>query len=372
MSQALFHNGSPNLVWGEVLVLTGALIGRLDPIIPAMWKQVLAGNEPAFHDFAAQRSVETYAQAFQQRPVPLFLSNNMEDRLFEGEDMMNFFESYPGPKKLLLNQGIHATAEIGGLLDLPNNHVWVEAIAWLNRWLKDAPAPATDPLVDLQLRSDKRLREQFVHWPSTRLANLKFSMGPRGRASRGKLLPPGAGLAAPGNESISFARKTGFSAGLPIVGELFQVFVDTRITSALPFTSRNHAIWYYYKLERMTRVCGTPVLSVDVTPSASKFQLVAYMWSVNFLSTGTLITHGTTSCWNCTAGERITLKFQLRALCEDISGGIGLGLDMFSELYQPANTASDLKLTFHYSDAFSLTVPEVLAGDTSPEFSLVV
>lgn len=57
---------------------------------------------------------------------------------------------------------------------------------------------------------------------------------------------------------------------------------------------------------------------------------------------GTLISHGSMTCWNCTAGERGTHRITLRSLCEDLGGwgmgGVGLALNMFSELYQPANT----------------------------------
>lgn len=379
IESALFHNGSPNLIWGEVLVVSGELLGHLDPSVPAMWKQVLHGNESGFHDWAAERSVETFMGAFEERPVPLFLSSNMEDRLFSPEDMFNFFERYPGPKKLLLNQGIHATAEIGGLADLPWNHIWNEAIEWLNHYLKGTAGLQLDVLVDVQLRSDKSVRDKFYEWPSKRIASLDFEMGPRGVLGlHGSLLPPAASARAETggrlvNESISFSRKSGFNAGFPIIGEALQVFVDSRIASNLLFASKQHAIWYYTPLARKTRICGTPVLSLDFTPSASTWQLVAYLWAVNWADEGTLISHGTVSCWNCTAGERITREIQLRTLCEDVSGGLGLGLDLFSELYQPANTDGNLKMTFHYSTAFGLKVPEVLIGsDTSSEFAIVV
>lgn len=46
--------------------------------------------------------------------------------------MLNFFKYYSGPKKLLLNQGMHATSELSGLLNIPNNYIWKRAKLWLD------------------------------------------------------------------------------------------------------------------------------------------------------------------------------------------------------------------------------------------------
>merc|ERR1711933_370254 len=165
----LFKNRSPNQVWGNVLLASGSLTGRLEADIPEMWGQVLRGNETAFSDWSATRSAETFANRFKGRNVALLLSNNLEDRLFEPEDMLNFFQAYSGPKKMLLNQGIHASAEMNSLFGMPDNYVWKEVQAWLDRWLKKQPptnSSANSELVTVQVRSDMRIRERFTEWPS--------------------------------------------------------------------------------------------------------------------------------------------------------------------------------------------------------------
>jgi len=371
-----------------MLLATGQAAGRMDPVIMKMWKQVMAGNEPAFRDWAGERSPATYADALRARKVPLFLSSNLEDRLFEPQDMLDFFQTHPGPKKLLLNQGIHASAEMGGLMDIPFNHVWIEAKTWLDRWLKGAGEEEKDDevLVDVQLRSNRLVREKFAHWPSQRVAWLQYTMAPRGFLGlHGSLLPLSASsddlfFAASAatdvrrerQESISFARRTGIDAGIPIMGEVLQVYVDARITSNLFLASRSHAIWYYAPLGRQTRLCGTPELSLDITSSAAKWQIVAYLFSVDWKDQGTLISHGSTTCWNCTAGQRMRKQIELRTLCEDVHNGLGLALNLYSDLYQPANADSDLRVTFHYSDGFGLKLPEVLTGLSGQETPLVV
>eukprot|EP00439_Symbiodinium_sp_Y106_P047857 s1761_g6.t1 len=360
LQQALFKHNSPNLVWGEVLVVMAHVVGKPEPLLDEVWRQVLAGNVTAAQSFATLRSVLPYLPALENRSVPLFISNNFEDRLFYPEDAVALYEQYKGPKRLLLNQGVHASAEIGGLFGLPNNHVWLEVKKWLATYLKGEPGPSP-PAVEMQLRSNRAVREQFDVWPSSRLQRSTLVPSPRGRGFYGTLVPKGQEAPSTAFESISFGKMTGINGGLPVIGELMQVFVDHRITSNLLLSSRKHAIWFYKQVDT-ERLCGTPLLNLDMTPSHSKWQVVAYLLGVSRLTkVGTLISHGSLTCWNCTAGQRGTYQITLRTLCEDLGGlgmgGIGLALNMYSALYEPANSEEALTVDFHYSENFSLEIP---------------
>ncbi|CAE7032529.1 unnamed protein product [Symbiodinium natans] len=360
LQQALFKHNSPNLVWGVVLVVMAHVVGKPEPLLDEVWRQVLAGNVTAAQEFAALRSVLPLLPALENRSVPLFISNNFEDRLFYPEDAIALYEQYKGPKRLLLNQGVHASAEIGGLIGLPNNHVWLEVKKWLATHLKGEPGPSP-PAVEMQLRSNHAVREQFDIWPSSRLQRWELVPSPRGHGLFGRLVARGEEAPSAEFESISFGRLTGINAGLPILGELMQVFVDHRIKSNLLLSSRKHAIWYYKEIGT-ERLCGTPTLSLDMTPSHGKWQVVAYLLGVDRITkVGTLISHGSLTCWNCTAGQRGTYEITLRTLCEDLGGlgmgGIGLALNMYSALYKPANAEEALSMNFHYSGNFSLSVP---------------
>merc|ERR1712136_99384 len=148
LERALFEESTPNKIWGDILVKLANWLGHPEPTLQYMFDQVLAGNESAFKEFAAVRSPALYQAQLEARQVPIFFSNNMEDRLFHPQDTLDFFNSYSGPKRLLLNQGIHATAEIGGLVNFPGNHVWIEAKIWIAHYLKGAPA--SWPMVEMR------------------------------------------------------------------------------------------------------------------------------------------------------------------------------------------------------------------------------
>ncbi|CAK9087318.1 Peptidase_S15 domain-containing protein [Durusdinium trenchii] len=334
-----------------------------------VYRQMLAGNISGFAEFAQIRSVNL--SALEARKLPIFMSNNFEDRVFSPDDALAFLEHYKGPKRLLLNQGIHASAEIPGLFGL-KNHVWAEAKKWLHTYLKGEAYPAP-PLLEMQLRSNWATREQFDLWPSARIEYSTLVPSPRGTDLYGEL----ATKASPSEQvfdTITFSKATGISAGLPYVGEAMQVFVDHRIRSKLLSSSRQHAIWYYKEVSD-TRLCGTPRLTLDLTASHSKWQIVAYLFGVNRRTkVGTLISHGSVTCWNCTAGVRGTHHITLRSLCEDLGGwgmgGVGLALNMFSELYQPANAEESLAINLHYSSSFSLVVP--ITEKDAPNLSTIV
>eukprot|EP00913_Durusdinium_trenchii_P024289 g22803.t1 len=251
--EALFKGGSPSRVWGTLLVLLSHVVGKPERLLDQVYRQMLAGNISGFAEFAQIRSVNL--SALEARKLPIFMSNNFEDRVFSPDDALAFLETlscnipensnihrslqphYKGPKRLLLNQGIHASAEIPGLFGL-KNHVWAEAKKWLHTYLKGEAYPAP-PLLEMQLRSNWATREQFDLWPSARIEYSTLVPSPRA--------------------------------------------------------------------------------------SHSKWQIVAYLFGVNRRTkVGTLISHGSVTCWNCTAGVRGTHHITLRSLCEDL-GGWGMG-----------------------------------------------
>jgi predicted alpha/beta hydrolase len=358
--RALFENDSPALVWGNLLLQSGKILGREEASLQQMWDALIIGNRTALEEFSRERSAVTYKDVLEARQVPIFFSSNFEDRLFQPQDTLDFFTTYTGPKRLLLNQGIHATAEIGGLLLDPNNHVWVEVKKWLDKYLKGIDGPEW-PLVDMQLRCDWSVHEEFGTWPSDRIMYETYFTTPRGSGWYGGLAKT-AGSPSPAFETITFAKSTGISAGVPIVGELLQVYTDAPILSSLPTSLEAHSIWYNVDLSERTRFCGTPKLSLDFIPSHGKWQIVAYLFGVDWLTkTGTLVSHGSVTCWNCTAGDRQHRQIELRTMCEDLGklgmSGIGLALNLYSDLYQPANTADDFNVALVYSDAFNLQMP---------------
>jgi len=130
-----------------------------------------------------------------------------------------------------------------------------------------------------------------------------------------------------------------------VVGEVLQVWFDVPILTDILFVSTSSAVVYVSNpLPTALRLCGTPNVTLSITPNSQSYQIVAYLFDVDILGIGTLISHGPYTTYNATVNVSSTAFVPLRTLCYDVPPGhsVGLGINMFSVLYQPANSSSKL------------------------------
>ena len=268
LTSAFFWQGSPNVVWMELLLAPGAP-ARLEPGLREKMDRLIHGDHASLEGFIRERSpgLNGALARAARRGVPILMSNNFEDQLFLSNDALRFTETYSGPRKALLNQGVHASAELGGLFGLQDTYVWKEVSAWLDMWLLGVQNGANKTRVTMQLQADgpSGPREVFSDWPNKRVVAQRNYPQPRGWRLYGHLaLSPGSNA----TETLHFALFPGVSAGLPVVADPFQTYANIPITSALPVASRRANLVYLLPLPR-TRMCGVPTLSLDVTRAVS-------------------------------------------------------------------------------------------------------
>jgi len=248
----------------------------------------------------------------------------------------------------MLNQGIHASAEITGLFGLPN-YVWAKVRSWLDYWLKGIKNGILDePPVNFQLRNDHTKYISFRTWPSPEVVPTPFAFLPRGSNIFGKMERPGSG--SRGTDKISYGQNSGLFAGVPILGELLQAWFDVPIISELYLVNRTCAVVYLGNpLQDKIRLCGTPNVTLSITPNQNVFQVVAYLYSVDIIGIGTLLSHGPSNTYDGIPGTPNLVSFSMRSLCLDVPAGstLGVGINLFSEMYQPANTNRALSIAIN-------------------------
>jgi acetyl esterase/lipase len=342
LTTALFGGDTASLYWGNLLIGGGELDGHMPAELVERWDDLMDHtNVSSTSVWADLRSPLHYTKQLcgGGRKLPIFISNNLEDRLFKPDAAIYYRDHLAAagcPAVVLLNQGVHASAEalyltapkiIAGIND---TLVWDEALAWLERWLKGAPLP------DGQLTgSPVRIQQRTVGlpglghspyvapaWPPA--AGVRFALVGNGPLERGQLQQEtssssSSAAAAAAAVRIGFATEnvSGLSAGYPIVGEIAQIFVDIPITVELAHVNLSHAALFIAPpLARgsqetvagnhSARMCGTPTLSMSVIASAplslsaSTFTVMAYLYDLPPRGTllenvGTLLTHGTYS-----------------------------------------------------------------------------
>jgi hypothetical protein len=149
------------------------------------------------------------------------------------------------------------------------------------------------------------------------------------------------------------------NVGFPVIGEVFQVFVDVPILCEFGLVELEHAMLFAAPVfKKTTRICGDVNLTVPLYPNQDRWQLMGYLFSSDPDDVGTLISYGTNSCWNCTASTSQLAVFSFRALCFDVPQGhrLVLGVDMFSEMFEPANKNPALKINFNFNASAVLHV----------------
>lgn len=373
----MYANDVPNPTWLDALFLSGKFTGRLDPLVGQYRDAMKDPNvTPAkvaeIKAWAAQRSPMRAVAGINARRAPVLIAKNWEDDMFTPNSSMSLFAQLQGPKKLLVQPGIHASAELpGALLGLPNP-VTDEAIRWFDRFLKgQANGVDQGPQVRMTLHGNGG-QDQLSTWPAPELRTLSYHLSPRGnlRWDWGCLCTKGihGGLSASpssesGSDSVSNALDTTATSGpIPILSPLMESVglpVINHMATVLP------AFGVRYEgqaLPSTLKLRGIPRLNLKVTPSQSRGMLVAYLYDVDFAGFGTLITHGARAVHQAAGGVSQSFSFDMKAAAYDVKAGhkLVLVVDTADSLYgAPVNAGErfDMRLDFASGQPLTLSVP---------------
>eukprot|EP01064_Diplonema_japonicum_P036943 TRINITY_DN84_c0_g2_i1.p1 TRINITY_DN84_c0_g2~~TRINITY_DN84_c0_g2_i1.p1 ORF type:complete len:535 (+),score=135.70 TRINITY_DN84_c0_g2_i1:67-1671(+) len=354
---ALWWQQAPSLVWSDILVILGNSTANLPPQLFQMLNNLMTyQNVNATIEYGHLRSPDRFLTQLNSRKVPILISNNQEDNLFHSNFQLDFWEQLQGPKRLFLNQGTHAEAELKGLIPGEDDtYIWDACDDWLDHFLKGVQNNIEKPpLVRITLgnKEVEMVHETFDTWPpSTGYNVMQYRAGGRGGSKFGTL---GASTTA-GPDTISFTNNTKMSCGEPVIAPVFKPVVPIR--AKLNELDPNHEIAFLTeKFEKDTRVCGNIHLKdLVVSATADRFQVYGYIYSYHnglLAHSGTLVTHTPTGIWaGYKAGEDYTVpELEFRSACVDIKKGhqLALGLNMKNALYKSANENAGVSMTIKY------------------------
>lgn len=337
LEQALYGNETIRKVWIEVLIGSGAVTGRLDPEFIQIYQGVRAQrNMDYFTSWAKERSAIHLINQINDRQAPVFVANNYHDQLFPPKQMHRFFSALTGPKKFAINQGIHATAELPGLLGL-SSRVWDDAIRWFDYWFYGEDNGIMDEDA-ISLEHDGKL-EFHAELPDSR-QTADIPMNPLNKLARpsGSLMPGVTGIVP-----VNGSKDSGATTGVPIISSLVDAHTPLNIQKKIAFIEQKHAAVYQSEvLTRDLRLRGTPRLEAWVRPQNPNAQLMAYLYEVDWRGWGVLLTHGAMTIRRVSPGEPVQLDFDLNTLAADVKQGnrLVLAIDSFDPLYEPLAASS--------------------------------
>lgn len=362
----MYRNQVPNPTWLNILQISGQLTGQLDPIVAEYNAAIQNPDTPAskiaeISAWGWPRSPASAVAAINQRGAPVFIGKNWQDDMFSPNSSLAMFSQLTVPKKLMLQPGIHASAEIPGALFDVDNVIWDQAHRWFDRWLKgQANGIENEPKVSLQPKLGN-YRETLSTWPAPELRNLDYQITPRGavrwelsclcwRGITGELQT--GNRSTSGRDSIGNALDTTATTGpIPVLSPLVESVglpVTNHMATVLPaFGVRYEGPW----LSQPLKLRGAPTLKLKAVPSQKRGMLVAYLYDVDIAGFGTLITHGARAVHAATPGQSQDFSFDMVATGYDVPAGHRLVLvfDTQDHLYGPpvrAGERFDMALDF--------------------------
>lgn len=305
-----------------LLVGAGVLTGRPGPELAQITAKVALGDyDGAVQGFvpaAASRSVINEVDALNRNGTATLLANAFNDGLFPPNQYVEFYNRLQGPKRLLLSQGDHATAELPGALGLPNE-VYAATVRWFDRYLKGAANGVDDePGVRLATLDGQWL--DYPGWSAVQAAPTTYGLG----RPAGLLRPTGTlqdGDAAGWSHRIATGVPTVADSGVVLVSGLLQG-LGQPATASIPLVARAGAgVWMGPVYSRERILAGIPSLRITVTPSQRDVSLFAYLYSVDALGVGQLLSYTPYSLRAATPGVAQTLDIALQASAARIAAG---------------------------------------------------
>lgn len=321
--------------------LTGRPSEELRRILEDFFSSDLA-KEQDLIAWGKKRSPATYLDRINANGAAIMLGNSWGDSIFPPNSYADFFDKLTGPKRLELRPGDHATAELTGLLGLPNT-AWNHARQWLDRYLK-GERNGIDTEQPVRLMPRTAGGDDYEGYPS-------WSAVPSGQ----RRVPLGT------TEGITANHDSGANAGTVLLSGALDQFLKVPPLVSIPLLPRSHAaVWQTGAFAREQRVRGTVKLHTTVTGDRSDGTAVAYLYDVGPLGVGKLITNAPFTFHDRTPGTPFGVDLELFSTAYDVPAGhrLALVVDTVDPLYIEHNP-DGAHLTFSSPDADPsyLTVP---------------
>ncbi|MDK2779451.1 MAG: acyl esterase [Pseudomonadota bacterium] len=360
LRESLYGNETPRQVWGELLTLTSELIGNPDPVIEQTWNNVLnRENLAEVYAWTDQRSPLNYVDQINANGTAVYISQNWGDNLFQPNSVLELFSQLTVAKHIDLQAGTHAGAEIGGLLGDGDTHVLNNMHRWFAEHLKgESGAMEGQKPVHMKVKFSDHY-EEFDEFPVADASAETYYLKPRGLLSNGDLsdTPYQSWFAADNN--INSLLDTVASTQIPLASQIFEQ-LDIPVTATMSLISRPNGIQFEGNwLGSDMKIRGNPELSLMIQPKDETVQLVAYLYDVNLLGVGKLITHKPYTLHDASVGSKTRISFPLTTTAYDIPAGhrAVLVIDTQDLLYAKPDGFYSVDFEFSNNEQSTLTLP---------------
>jgi predicted acyl esterase len=307
LEASLYPNETISQLSAGALLAAAQVTGRPGPDLKRITSEYLAGKIDYARQLSPSRSAASKVDQVNANGAAIMIANSFEDAIFPPNQAVDFYDRLRTPKRLLLQGGDHATAELLGAVGLGND-VWEAATKWFDHYLNgvDNGIDRTPPV---QLMSaNASTWHGYASMDAAATTSDRVTLG--GRTF-------GTGVA-------TFA-----DSGIPLLSGAFQGFLKIPTGVVIPAVFPAAAgIWNGPTYSKATTVVGKPRLTATVTSTASNTTLFAYLYDVNALGIGSLITY---KPYTLRDARTATLDFPLETISWDVPAGHHLTLVVDTE-----------------------------------------
>lgn len=342
LTDSLYSGQTRHVQAAAVLAGIQAPTGRRSPEVARVLDDLFADRDlPEVVRWADTRSPARYLDRINANGTAVLLANAWGDSFFNPGQITAFYQRLTVPKRLELRPGDHASQEFTGLLGL-SNAAWSSARSWLDQYLKGAPGDQRQP-VDLEVRP-AGVHESHPDWRSV--------------SSRTDHLALGAEtLGGPAGDdwrtTVLGDTASGASGGVALLSGLADQTLHLPPTAVVPLLDRSAVVVRQSApYPRGLPVRGAARVHTTVTASAPQGTVVAYLYDVNALGVGRLVSHAPQSWSGRPPGQPFPLDVTLFDTAYDLPAGhrLALVLGTRDALYG-GRTPSGTTVTFGSSPA---------------------
>ncbi|GGO92612.1 hypothetical protein GCM10012280_43210 [Wenjunlia tyrosinilytica] len=363
LSGSIFSGRTPHLQASLLLGGTAYLTGRPSE----EFQQVLGDFLSSRYDKEAElvawgdkRSPATYLDRINDNGAAIMLANSWGDSLFPPNQLADFYDRLHGPKRLEFRPGDHVTPELTGLLGLPND-TWSNARRWVDHYLK-GENNGIDREQPVQLKnrtgSDSGGYEGYSRWSAVTSQHRRLPLGDKDFFGTGDL---GGSPDTGWRTRIGTNLDSGADGGLIFLSQIGDQVAKLPPIVSVPLLPRQVAsVWQSATYDSVQRIRGTAKMHVTLTPSNAMGTVMAYLYDVNGLGVGKLVSHAPFTFTDKEPGQPFPLDLDLFSTAYDVPAGhrLALVVDTVDPLYIEHNPLlSSITFSSPADDPSWLSVP---------------
>ncbi|HEX3791328.1 MAG TPA: CocE/NonD family hydrolase [Pseudonocardiaceae bacterium] len=333
LADSLYPNQTISSIGSALLLLAGDVTSRPGPELRQLQQDFVAGDISRDLSLSPPRSADTKIAQINDNHAAVMVANTWGDSLFPPDQFVDFFNQLTGPKRLELEAGDHATSSLTGAAGLPNA-TWDDVTRWLDHFVRgvDNGINTENPI---QLKPDNGTTWQsYPTWSAVGENTTSYLSAPTG------VLPTGSLTGGPStgwSSRINAGIDTIADSGVPLLSGALQGYADVPTGVAVPLVNRAAAgVWNTPAQPGATTVSGTPSLHLTVTPSTATTSLFGYLYDVNPLGVGSLISYRPDTLRGATPGQPMPVDLSLEPIVWNVPAGdhLTLVVDTVDPRYQ--------------------------------------